>query len=61
MTNDVFSADTQRRIDEIEKILVQTKPLCEQHLAGCPRPEGRAAQMCRMKELENELKRLKGL
>ena len=59
MTDPQRNTQTQRRIDEIEKLLAQLKPLCDTHLAGCPRPGG--GEMCRMEHLESELKWLKDL
>lgn len=59
MTDIQRNTQTQRRIDEIEKQLEQLRPRCDTHLAGCPRPG--SGQMCRMEQLESELKMLKDL
>ena len=61
MTNPERSAETQRRIDEIEEMLERLRPLCDHQLAGHPRPGSPDIHMCRMERLESELKRLKGL
>ena len=61
MTNPSRGTETQRRIDEIEKTLEQLRPLCDKQLAGYPRPGPTTVPMCRMGQLEDELKRLKGL
>lgn len=61
MTNPERNTVTQRRIDEIEKMLEELKPLCDKQLAGIPRPGPTPASMCRIEQLERELRWLKGL
>jgi hypothetical protein len=55
-TNTERTTEIQRRIDEIEQILEQVRPHCDMQLAGDPRPAPVNMQICRLEQLESELK-----